>query len=88
MTKVEALIMEEGIELGVERGREEGIKCGREEGIKRGREEGIERGMERGKEAIVANLLRLGNLDDQDILKASGFSKKRLNKIKKEIQLE
>lgn len=44
-----------------------------------------EKGIKRGKRDMVLNLLKLGTVSEDDIMKASGISREQLEEIKKEL---
>ncbi len=75
--KKKRLETEYHINMGDEMGKEMDIMCNLSGLVE-------ERGIEQGIKIMVSNLLRLGSVSDEDILKASGISKEQLEGIRKE----
>ena len=82
----DALSLARGEEIGLNKGRELGLSEGRELGLSEGRElgisEGRELGLSEGKISVARNLLKL-NIAAEDISKATGLSREKIEKLKK-----
>lgn len=79
----------EGLAAGRKEGHAEGLAAGRKEGREEGREEGRVEGLAKGRaetlEQIICNMLGQ-KMPDQDIIRFSGCSEKKLEEIKKRIK--
>ena len=49
-------------------------------------EQGIQKGIQKGIQNVVVNLLKLGTVSDEDIMKAGNLSPEELGRIKEELK--
>ena len=78
--------IQQGIQQGLAIGREEGLQQGLKTGIQQGLQKGLQQGLQEGTRTVVFNLLRMGTLTDEDIMKAGNLSFEELQELKKELE--
>ena len=63
--------------------KEVGLMCNLSDYVE---EQGIQKGIQEGIQNVVVNLLKLGTVSDEDIMKAGNLSPEELGRIKEEVK--